>query len=85
MAVSKLDEIDSGSRSNLGYGEVAQLIPPNNDNPIPISKNLFFQREKPGERADSPSAIPVGLNTGGSNGGSFEFKSGGTEFWLMLV
>ena len=80
MAGSKCDEIDSGVRSNLGRGEVAQLIPPNNDKTIPTNKNLFFQREWSRERKDSLTALLVGFNTGGSNGGVCEFKCAGTEF-----
>lgn len=68
--VSKLVAIDCGARSNLGRGDVAQLIPKSNNNPIPTSKNLFSQRESPRERRDSPSPIPVVFNTDGSNGGA---------------
>ena len=74
---SKLEDIDSGVRSNLGRGEVAQPIPPKSETPINTSKSLLRQRGMSLLRRNILSGSVLGANTGGRNGGALAFNSGG--------
>lgn len=84
MVGSKLEDIDSGVRSNFGRGEVAQPIPPKSETPINTSRSLLRQRGMSLLRCCVFFDADLDASTGCSSGGVFAFKSGGAVFWITL-